>query len=55
MRSRSTKVLMAAFVGLAFAGTAQAAGLKEIGQIPVKLDVPLAGFDIGWVEPATDR
>jgi len=55
MKIHTTTLLVAGFAGLAFAGTAQAAGLKEIGQIPVKLDVPLAGFDIGWVEPATDR
>lgn len=55
MKLRSTVLLAAGFAGLAFAGSAQAAGLKEIGQIPVKLDAPLVGFDIGWVEPATDR
>ncbi len=50
-----TMLLASGFAGLAFTGTAQAVELKEIGQIPVKLDAPLVGFDIGWVEPATDR
>lgn len=50
------KTALAAAIGcLALAGTASAAQLKEIGQIPVKLDVPLAGFDISWVDPATNQ
>jgi DNA-binding beta-propeller fold protein YncE len=55
MNFRSTTLLTAAVAALAFAGSAHAVELKEIGQIPVKLDVALAGFDIGWVEPATNR
>ena len=29
--------------------------LKEIGQVPVKLDFPLSGFDISWVNARTNR
>ena len=51
------KTALATIIGcLAIAASAQAAQqLKEIGQIPVKLDVPLAGFDISWVDPATNQ
>jgi hypothetical protein len=50
------KTALAVAIGcLAIGGTAQAAQLKEIGQIPVQLDVPLAGFDISWVDPATNQ
>jgi hypothetical protein len=45
---------MAATAAIAFAGAAQAVELKEIGQIPVTLEVPLQAFDIGWYDPASD-
>lgn len=50
------KTALAAAIGcLAIAGSAHATQLKEIGQIPIKLDVPLAGFDISWVDSATNQ
>jgi hypothetical protein len=48
-------VLGAVFGGMAICCAVQAGELKEITQIPVKLDVPLAGFDISWVDPGTQR
>ena len=48
-------LLLATAASLAAGGAAQAVELKEIGQIPVQLAAPLQAFDIGWVEPSTDR
>jgi DNA-binding beta-propeller fold protein YncE len=47
-------LLLASAAALGVTAAAQAAELKEIGQIAVKLDAKLQGFDIGWVDPATD-
>ena len=55
MSVQMKRVSAALFGGVAICCVAQAAQLKEIGRIPVKLDVPLAGFDIGWVDPGTNR
>jgi len=53
--SLQMKAFLLAAAGALAITAAQATELKEIGQIQVKLDVPLQGFDIGWVDPATDR
>ena len=54
-------LLTALALGVAVAGTtlpsassAQTAELKEIARIPIALDVPLNGFDIGFVDQKTD-
>jgi len=46
----ATAAVMTMTAGAQAAGPKPAGGLKEIGKIPVMLDVPLAGFDIGWVD-----
>jgi hypothetical protein len=48
-------LLLATAAALSVTAVAQAVELKEIGKIPVKLDVALQAFDIGWVDTATDR
>jgi hypothetical protein len=54
--SLQLKGVLAVLVGgVAMCCTAQAGQLKEITQIPVMLDVPLAGFDISWVDPGSGR
>lgn len=50
------RAAFAAAVGcLALASTAHAAQLKEVTQIPLKFDAVLSGFDISWVDPATNQ
>jgi YVTN family beta-propeller protein len=39
---------------LSLASGAQAGQLKEVARIPIMLDVPLNGFDIGYVDQKTD-
>jgi len=45
----------AAALAIAIASPAQAGQLKEIARIPITLDVPLNGFDIGYVDSAAGR
>lgn len=47
-------VVTAAIVGLAGSNAASAGQLKEVARIPITLDVPLNGFDIGYVDQKTD-
>ncbi|HVA13378.1 MAG TPA: hypothetical protein VNF99_09020 [Stellaceae bacterium] len=54
--SLQLKVAVTALVGgLALCGVAQAGQLKEIARVPVKLEAPMSGFDIGTVDTKTNR
>ena len=48
-------LLLATVAALSATAVAQAVELKEIGKIPIMLDAPLQGFDIGWFDAKTDR
>src|ERR1700693_4680142 len=48
-------LLLATVAALSTTAVAQAVELKEIGKMPIKLDAPLQGFDIGWFDAKTDR
>ena len=48
-------LLLATAAALSATAAAQAVELKEIGKIPIMLDAPLQGFDIGWFDAKTDR
>ena len=50
--NRALLIAGAAALGVAAAGPAGAVELKEIARIPVTLDIPLNGFDIGAVDLA---
>ncbi len=55
MFRRAPIFFAAALPVIALSGFAAAGELKEIGRIPITLDVPLNGFDIGFVDTATNR
>jgi hypothetical protein len=48
-------LLLATVAALSATAVAQAVELKEVGKIPIMLDAPLQGFDIGWFDAKTDR
>jgi DNA-binding beta-propeller fold protein YncE len=54
--SRHLQIALAATIAMVAAGGVASAGpLKEIGRIPITLDVPLNGFDIGFVDTSSNR
>jgi len=55
MSLRASCFVIACAAGIAAAGVAAAGPLKEIDRIPINLDVPLNGFDIGFVDAGTGR
>jgi hypothetical protein len=55
MTLRIRTLLLATAATLSATAVAQAVELKEVGKIPIKLDAPLQGFDIGWFDAKTDR
>jgi DNA-binding beta-propeller fold protein YncE len=55
MSFRIRTLLLATATALSATAVAQAVELKEVAKIPIKLDVPLQAFDIGWFDAKTDR
>ncbi len=55
MSRRASWFVVAGAATLTAAGVAGAGPLKEIDRIPINLDIPLNGFDIGYVDTTTNR
>ena len=57
MSAHAGRMIIAGAAALAVStvGTAGAGQIKEIARIPITLDVPLNGFDIGYVDSAAGR